>query len=79
MEWRSSVSFRFIVVFRRTQEMGIRAALGAKPLGLVLLVLKDLLATIGAGLSAGVIGALSIMTVVPRFCLASGPPNRPSS
>lgn len=51
-------------VVRRTKEIGIRAALGARPPSLVLLVLKDLLSLIAAGLIAGLAGSLALMSFV---------------
>ncbi|HEY1947711.1 MAG TPA: ABC transporter permease [Bryobacteraceae bacterium] len=49
-------------VARRTKEIGIRAALGARRGELVLLVLKDLGAMVGTGLLAGLAGSLGLMT-----------------
>jgi predicted permease len=49
-------------VARRTKEIGIRAALGARRGEMILLVLKDLGAMVGAGLLAGVAGSLAVMT-----------------
>jgi predicted permease len=51
-------------VARRTKEIGIRAALGARPPALVFLVLKDLLSLIAAGLVIGLAGSLALMTAV---------------
>ena len=51
-------------VTRRTKEIGIRAALGARRPALVLLVIKDLLGMIAAGLAAGLAGSLALMTFV---------------
>jgi len=51
-------------VARRTKEIGIRAALGARPPALVFLVLKDLLSLIAAGLVVGLAGSLALMTAV---------------
>lgn len=51
-------------VTRRTREIGIRAALGARPTALVFLVLKDVFATIGGGLAAGLAGSFAAMTMV---------------
>ncbi|MGA8598287.1 MAG: ABC transporter permease [Bryobacteraceae bacterium] len=50
-------------VGRRTKEIGIRAALGAERAGLVLLVLKDLIGLMGAGLIVGLAASLAIITV----------------
>ncbi len=48
----------------RTKEIGIRAALGARPPSLVFLVLKDLLTLIAGGLAIGVAVSFALMTVV---------------
>jgi predicted permease len=51
-------------VTRRTKEIGIRAALGARPPSLVYLVLKDMFSMIAGGLIAGLVVSLSLMTFV---------------
>ncbi len=51
-------------VTRRTKEIGIRAALGARPPALVFLVLKDMFSMIAGGLIAGLVVSLSLMTFV---------------
>jgi predicted permease len=51
-------------VTRRTKEIGIRAALGARPPALVFLVLKDMLSMIAGGLIIGLAASLSLMTFV---------------
>ncbi len=51
-------------VTRRTREIGIRAALGARPPALVFLVLKDMLGMIAGGLLTGLAASLALMTFV---------------
>jgi predicted permease len=51
-------------VTRRTKEIGIRAALGARPPSLVFLVLKDMFSMIAGGLIAGLAASLALMTFV---------------
>jgi putative ABC transport system permease protein len=51
-------------VMRRTKEIGIRAALGARPPALVFLVLKDMISMIAGGLIAGLVASLALMTLV---------------
>lgn len=48
-------------VTRRTREIGIRAVLGARRMSIYHLVLRDLFATLVAGLVAGAVGALALM------------------
>jgi predicted permease len=51
-------------VTRRTREIGIRAALGARPPSLVYLVLKDMFSMIAGGLILGLAASLALMTFV---------------
>jgi len=51
-------------VVRRTREIGIRAALGARPPALIFLVLRDMVSMIAGGLIAGLTVSLSLMTFV---------------
>ena len=51
-------------VTRRTKEIGIRAALGARPPALVVLILSDMLGMVTAGLFAGFAGSLALMSLV---------------
>jgi predicted permease len=51
-------------VTRRTKEIGIRAALGARSPALVFLVLKDMLSMIAGGLVVGLAGSLALMRLV---------------
>ncbi len=51
-------------VTRRTKEIGIRAALGARRPALVYLVLKDMLSLIAGGLVVGAAGSFALMTFV---------------
>ena len=51
-------------VARRTREIGVRAALGARPVCLAGLVLSDLLIPSGSGLAAGLACSLALMRYV---------------
>ena len=51
-------------VSRRTREIGIRGALGAKPVEIVALVWKDLLGLTAAGLLCGTAGSLLLMRLL---------------
>jgi predicted permease len=59
-------------VGRRTKEIGIRAALGAQRPEIVALVLKDLGALTGAGLVAGLAGALAIIAGLRSLLFGMG-------
>jgi putative ABC transport system permease protein len=51
-------------VAQRTQEIGIRMALGARPMLVLGMVLKDGMALVGVGLAVGVIAALALGRLV---------------
>jgi hypothetical protein len=51
-------------VVRRTKEIGIRAALGARRQALVSLVLKEMLPSMAFGLSAGFAGSVALMRLI---------------
>jgi ABC-type antimicrobial peptide transport system permease subunit len=50
-------------VGRRTKEMGIRAALGARRIEIIALVLRDVSGLMGGGLTIGLAAALAVMTL----------------
>jgi len=54
-------------VARRTQELGIRLALGARPQALVRTVVRDGLAPVVAGLTIGLMGALAISRLIKEL------------
>jgi putative ABC transport system permease protein len=51
-------------VVRRTKELGIRAALGARRHTLIVLVLKELFVMMAGGLTAGILGSLGLMRLI---------------
>ena len=64
-------------VNQRTQEIGIRAALGATQLGVVWLILKQSLKRIVAGLAFGLLGAALLSEVTKRVLYNAVEPSDP--
>jgi predicted permease len=60
-------------VTRRTKEIGIRAALGARAPSLVVLVLKDLLTLIAGGLAAGIACSFALTSFVQSLLFGVRP------
>jgi ABC-type antimicrobial peptide transport system permease subunit len=60
-------------VTRRTKEIGIRAALGARTASPVFLVLKDVITLIAGGLAAGLVSSLAVMTFVQSLLFGVRP------
>jgi hypothetical protein len=60
-------------VTRRTREIGIRAALGARPSSIYGLVLRDMFGTIVGGLLAGAAGGLALLRLTQSLLFGVGP------
>jgi ABC-type antimicrobial peptide transport system permease subunit len=54
-------------VARRTREMGIRIAVGARPTDVILLLLRDLTPSVCGGVGVGVVAAYCLSTVLKRI------------
>jgi ABC-type antimicrobial peptide transport system permease subunit len=65
-------------VTRRTQEIGIRMALGAARGEVLAMVLRDSMFMVAAGIGVGVPAALALMQLV-RYLLYGIAPNDPAS
>jgi putative ABC transport system permease protein len=59
-------------VTQRTQEIGIRMALGAQPSSILGLVLRQGLIIVAAGLAIGIVCALGSARLVGKFLVVSG-------
>jgi putative ABC transport system permease protein len=54
-------------VSQRGHELGVRAALGARPVDLVMLVLRDAALLAGIGVAVGIAGALAVTTLTEKM------------
>jgi putative ABC transport system permease protein len=60
-------------VSRRTNEIGIRMALGARPLSILAMIARESLTLIGAGELAGIIGAFALTRFISTFLFGVTP------
>jgi len=60
-------------VVERTQEIGIRLALGARPSAVVWLFVRRAGVPVGYGVAAGLVGALALGRLLQRFLVGTGP------
>jgi predicted permease len=60
-------------VVQRTQEIGVRMALGARSNGVVWLFLKRAALPVGVGIAVGLAGALAIGRLLQRFLIQTSP------
>jgi ABC-type antimicrobial peptide transport system permease subunit len=65
-------------VSRRTNEIGIRMALGAERRRIVWMVLREVLALATAGIGLGLFGAWSVRSVVASFLFGVKPADPPT-
>jgi len=61
------------LVARRTNEIGVRLALGARPSQVRWLVLRDSLVTIGAGVTFGIVLAIPLVNLARNFLYGLSP------
>src|SRR5437868_3342085 len=59
-------------VSQRTQEIGIRLALGAEPSSLLAMVVRQGMALVGLGLALGIVGGLAISRVMSGLVFSEG-------
>jgi len=55
------------MVAQRTNEIGLRMALGARPLNVLSLLVRQAFVMIGSGLAIGLVGALALTRVLSGF------------
>jgi putative ABC transport system permease protein len=60
-------------VVQRTQEIGVRMALGARPGAIVWLFVKRASMPVGVGIGAGLVGALGLGKLLQRFLIQTSP------
>ena len=60
-------------VVQRTQEIGVRMALGARPGAIVWLFVKRASMPVGFGIGAGLVGALGLGKLLQRFLIQTSP------
>lgn len=66
-------------VSRRTREIGIRMALGARNREILLLVMRRTLILIAWGIACGLLGALALGRILTALVLKTPPPDAPTS
>ena len=66
------------LVTQRTQEFGVRMALGASTGKVVRMVLRQALLLIGAGLAIGLVGAFAVTRVLTNFLFGVKPIDLPT-
>ncbi len=66
------------VTARRTQELGVRAALGASPADLMRLVIGGGAVPVGAGIFAGMLGAIALSRFIQSLLFGTSPIDAPT-
>jgi ABC-type antimicrobial peptide transport system permease subunit len=61
------------VVGQRTNEIGIRMALGAQPMEIMTMVLREAFSVVGAGIGVGLVGAIAGASVIKNLLVGVAP------